>query len=281
VERGVVITGTSTGIGRATALALDRLGYRVFAGVRRQEDARSLAEAGSERLVPIQLEVTDAKAIDGARRHVEEIQGAAGLAGLVNNAGVLFSGPLEFLPLEDLRQQFEVNVFGDIAVTQTFLPLIRQGRGRVVNVGSVAGKVSAPFVSPLSASKFAMESLNDALRMELRPWNIPVVLIEPGFVASAAPAKVAANVEQLCRRLPPEGVDRYGEIYRRAMAQMVRDNVKGITSEAVARVVVRALTARRPRTRYAVGRDAKALTVLARLLPDRLLDRIRARVFGL
>ena len=277
----VVITGTSTGIGRATALALDHLGFHVFAGVRKETDAKSLANEASSRLTPVFLDVTDTDSIAKVREQVAETVGEDGLAGLINNAGVLFNGPLEFISLEDLRQQFEVNVFGDIAVTQAFLALIRKGKGRIVNVGSVAGKFAAPFFSPLSASKFAMESFTDALRLELHPWKIPVVLIQPGFVDTAATGKVEENSAAMLKKLSPEGVELYGETFRRRSKEAIRGNVKGIPAEEVASVIVKALMVAKPKIRYAVGLRARVTITLARLLPDRVLDWIRIRMFGL
>ena len=249
----VVITGTSTGIGRATALALDGLGFHVFAGVRKETDAKSLANEASSNFTPVFLDVTDTDSIAKVREQVAAAVGGDGLAGLINNAGVLFSGPLEFIPLDDLRRQFEVNVFGDIAVIQAFIALIREGKGRIVNVGSLAGRISVPFFSPLCASKSAMESLTEALRLELHPWRIPVVLIAPGFVDTAATAKVEENSKAMLKKLPPEGVEFYGETFRRRSEEGVQANAKGIPAEEVASVIVKALTVAKPETRYEVG----------------------------
>jgi NAD(P)-dependent dehydrogenase (short-subunit alcohol dehydrogenase family) len=178
----VVVTGTSTGIGRATALHLDRLGYRVFAGVRRAEDAVRLRSEGSERLAPVLLDVTDIGSIEAAAKTVSAEVGERGLAGLVNNAGIVTGGPLEFVPLDELRRQLEVNTVGPVAVIQHFLPLVRRGRGRVVFVSSIGGRFSQPIVGPYCASKFALEALADALRMEVAPSGIHVSLVEPGAV---------------------------------------------------------------------------------------------------
>ncbi|MEX0791398.1 MAG: SDR family NAD(P)-dependent oxidoreductase, partial [Actinomycetota bacterium] len=171
-DRGaVVITGASTGIGRATAPRLAAIGFRVFAGVRKQADADSLKQEAPA-VTPLILDVTDEHSIAEAATAVKAAVGANGLAGLVNNAGITVPGPLEFLPAEDLRRQFEVNVIGPIAVTQAFMPLLRAGKGRIVNVGSIGGRVSTPFLGAYSASKFAIEAISDALRVELRPWGI-------------------------------------------------------------------------------------------------------------
>lgn len=280
MSEAVLVTGCSTGIGRATAVALDRLGYRVYAGVRKEKDADVLRDTGSERMIPILLDVTDSKQIAAAREQIEAEEGERGLAGIVNNAGVLFSGPVEFVPLDDVRQQFEVNVIGDLAIIQAFLPLIRKGHGRVINIGSIGGKIAIPYVSPLCASKFAMECFTDALRVELAPWKIPVVMIEPGLVATAAAPKVAANAEHSYGSLPPEGVELYGKSFKRVMDQAVIDQDKGVAPERVANVVVKALRARRPRTRYVVGRE-RPIVAVAQFLPDRVLDFVRTRLIGI
>ena len=157
----IVITGASSGIGEACALYLDELGYRVFAGVRKPAAGEALKAKASKRLAPVILDVTDVASIDRAVETVKAAVGAAGLAGLVNNAGIGVGGPLEVVPLADLRKQFEVNVIGQVAVTQALLPLLRQGRGRIVNMGSIAGRATMPFMGPYSASKFALEALTD------------------------------------------------------------------------------------------------------------------------
>ena len=197
-DRGaVVITGASTGIGEACALHLDKLGFRVFAGIRKAVDGDSLRQRASERLVPVRLDVSDQMEIDEAARHIIQALGGHGLAGLINNAGIVVGGMLEFLPLEALRRQLEVNVVGQIAVTQALLPSLRKARGRIVNIGSVAGLISSPFTGAYSASKFALEALTDSLRMELRPWKIHVSLIEPGFIQTPILKKSVAAAEAL------------------------------------------------------------------------------------
>ena len=180
----VVITGASTGIGRVCAFHMDKLGFRVFAGIRNESDGRSLIEGSAGRITPLLIEVTDSVSALAAADRVAGAVGSAGLSGLVNNAGIVVAGPLEFLPLSELRKQFEVNVLGQIAVTQAFLPLLRQARGRIVNMSSIAGRVAFPYIGPYSASKYALEAISDALRIELLPWGISVSVIEPGDVAT-------------------------------------------------------------------------------------------------
>src|SRR5512133_1382728 len=191
--RSVLVTGASSGMGRACAVRLSAAGFTVFAAVRKESDADALRERGSPRLVPVLLDVTKAETISTAASAIREAVGESGLAGLVNNAGIAVTGPIELVPLEELRRQFEGNVFGQVAVTQAFLPLVRAARGRIVNVGSVGAKFALPFGGALNSSKAAFESLSDSLRMELRPWGIHVVLVSPGAIRTSAEAKLVAE----------------------------------------------------------------------------------------
>jgi NAD(P)-dependent dehydrogenase (short-subunit alcohol dehydrogenase family) len=277
--RSVLITGASTGIGRATALHLANGGQRVFAGVRKDADGDALTSAVTRGLEPLIIDVSDQSSIDAAAKIVDEAVGPDGLSGLVNNAGVAISGPLEYLPIEDLRKQLEVNVIGQIAVTQTFLPLIRRARGRVVNIGSVAGRApSAPLLGPYSASKVAMEALTDSLRAELMPWGIFVSIIEPGNIATPIWTKADSDFDHLESVMPEEGMDRYGRLITSGRRIAMMAGRTGVSPEKVARAVEHALTARRPKTRYLVGRDAWVRARVETLLPDRVRDRILARV---
>ncbi|MGE5071917.1 MAG: SDR family oxidoreductase [Anaerolineae bacterium] len=264
----VVITGASTGIGRACALYMDRLGWQVFAGVRRDADGQALRAAASSRLVPVPLDVTDAGSIREAARLVREAVGAAGLSGLVNNAGIPYGGPVEFLDLAELRRLFDVNFFGVIAVTQAFLPLLRTARGRIVNMSSVSGLVASPFVSPYSTSKFAMESLSDSLRVELHPWGMHVAVVEPGAIRTPIWDKAHGVLSELIQAAPKDGLELYGGAISGMQGSFVNH---GIPPEAVARAVAHALTSSRPKTRYPIGIDG-AVVRLVRRLPDRLRD---------
>jgi len=274
-----VITGASTGIGAACALHLDGLGFRVFAGIRKPADGEALAQKGSPRLVPIELDVTDAASIAAARR-VADAVGGAGLVGLVNNAGIVVAGPLEILPIADLRRQLEVNVVGLVAVTQAFLPLLRRGRGRIVNMGSISGRMVTPLLAPYGASKFAVEALTDALRLEVRPWGIAVAVIEPGAVATPIWDKGRAAGEALKQGTPPEGQRLYADAVAAVENAAARAARHAIPPDAVARAVAHALTSPRPKTRYLVGKDARIQSIVA-LLPDRLRDRLLALALGL
>jgi len=277
----VVVTGASTGIGRACALRLDRLGFLVFAGVRRDADGKALKKASKSGLTPLLIDVTEKASITAAASAVDNAVGEEGLAGLVNNAGIAVPGPLEFLPLDDLRSQMEVNVIGQVAVTQSFLPLLRKGQGRIVNIGSIGGRMATPFLGAYAASKFAMEALTDSLRMELKPWGISVSIIEPGSIDTRMWEKGQDAADVLLEKLPPEGHKFYDpavNAMRKAAEKTARE---AIPPSAVAKAVVHALTSDKPKTRYVVGTDARIQAVVARLVPDRMRDWLVAREMGL
>jgi NAD(P)-dependent dehydrogenase (short-subunit alcohol dehydrogenase family) len=276
----VVVTGSSTGIGRACALHLDRLGFRVFGGVRTDEDGDRLRSAASERLEPLILDVTDPGHI---ARAVERVSGATEppLAGLVNNAGIGVGGPLELMPVSDFRHQIEVNLIGQVAVTQAFIPALRRARGRLVFISSIGGLVATPYMSPYHASKFGIEAIGDALRLELRSSGIQVSIVEPGSIATPIWEKGRATATAVRGNLSAEGQDLYGKSLARAEEMLGQTAERGSPPEKVAKVVAHALTAGRPRTRYLVGADARAMATLKRLLPDRLRDRLLARVSGI
>jgi NAD(P)-dependent dehydrogenase (short-subunit alcohol dehydrogenase family) len=276
--KAVVITGASTGIGRATALYLSGRGHHVFAGVRKDADGEDLARAASGRLDPVIIDVTDQGSIDAAVKVVGEATDG-GLHGLVNNAGVTVSGPLEYLPIEDLRKQLEINVIGQIAVTQAFLPLIRTGLGRIVNIGSVAGRApSAPLLGPYAASKMAMEALTDSLRTELMRFHIPVSIIEPGSIATPIWDKAGDDFDHLVSVMPEEGMERYGKLIESGRKIAAAAGRGGIPPEKVAKAVEHALSSRRPKTRYLIGKDAWVRAHVEALLPDKVRDRAVARV---
>lgn len=277
----VFITGASSGIGRATALLLAGHGFRVFAGVRKPTDGASLASQSAGRIVPIEIDVTIPDAVTAAAQKVDEQVGDDGLGGLVNNAGIGTPAPVEYMGTEALRRQFEVNVFGQVAVTQAFLPLIRRGKGRIVNVGSVGSHIAIPFGGALCGSKGAFTLLSDALRLELRPYGIHVCLIEPGAISTPAVEKTLGDAEAIIAALPPEGAARYGDKLREFVRRGHAREANGSRPEVVAEAIRHALTARRPRLRYAVGKDARMMVALPRILPERALDRLRLRTLGL
>lgn len=277
IPSSIVITGASSGIGAACALLLDADGFRVFAGVRREEDGAALQAQASDRLTPLQLDVTDATSIAAAGEVVHAAVGAAGLGGLVNNAGIAVGTPLEFVPIDDLRRQLEVNVLGVVAVTQAFLPLLRLGHGRIVNMSSISGRVTSPFFGPYSASKFALEALSDALRGELRPWGLHVAVVEPSNIATPIWEKSLAAADRLIAAFPPQAHELYGKVIPALREQVRASGRAGLPPERVAHAVYHALTARRPRTRYLVGRGVRLAIPLITYLPDRLRDALLAR----
>ena len=273
MDRGnVVVTGASTGIGQASALRLAELGFHVYAGVRKPADGEALKRSGKGALTPVRLDVTDE---DSIRESLGALNGKP-LAGLVNNAGIVVSGPLELVPVNLWRKQFEVNVIGQVAVTQAFLPALRAGRGRIVNMSSIGGRLALPLAGPYAGSKFALEGISDSLRREVKKWGIAVSLIEPGAILTPIWDKSIEDVNAMIGRVPP---DKY-ELYRpliEAMRRLVADTVKTASpAQLVVEAVEHALTASRPKTRYLVGRDAKTRILLTRL-PDSLVDTLILR----
>ncbi|MGE0443195.1 MAG: SDR family oxidoreductase [Gemmatimonadales bacterium] len=268
----IVVTGASTGIGAACAGRLASLGYRVFAGVRRAEDGDRLRAEHRGDIVPVRLDVTQPAEIAAAVDQVRAVVGERGLDGLVNNAGLAVGGPIEFLPVDEVRRQFEVNVFGLLAVTQAFLPLLRTARGRIVNMGSIAGKSVSPFVGPYCMSKHAVEALTDALRLELADAGIQVSVIEPGAVKTPIWSKGASEFARIDQILPPTALDRYGAKLAFFAKVLEANDRRGVPAAVVADAVVDALENAEPRTRYLVGIDAKVRAWISRWLPDRAGD---------
>ncbi len=280
MQRSVVVTGASSGIGRACALDLVKQGFRVFAGVRKSKDAAELRAEGGEALLPVEIDVTKRTTIDMARGVVGDALSGAGLDGLVNNAGIGNTAPVEFVTDEDLRHHFEVNVFGQVAVTQAFLPLIHRAVGRIVNIGSVGSHVTMPFGGALCASKSALQSLTDALRLELRPFGIHVCLVEPGAISTPGVDKALGDIEAVIRSLPEDGAVRYGDQLRAFARIGYEHESHGSSPDVVAAAVRHALTARNPHVRYPVGKHARTLEAVARVVPDEFLDQLRLRLFG-
>lgn len=279
--RFVLITGASTGIGAACAIGCAERGMTVLAGVRDLVAGDALQATGGKAIIPVQLDVTDGESITNAADVVARHVGEAGLYGLVNNAGIAIGSPLELIPLQQLRRQLEVNVVGQIAVTQAVLPLLRRARGRIVNMGSIAGRGTIPMMGPYSASKHALEALTDALRLELYPWGIEVSIIEPGAIATPIWDKsmqISLDVES---EMPADGRHLYEAAARSVREAVGQAAARAIPADAVVKAVLHALTAKRPRTRYLVGRDAKLRAVMLRWLPDRLQDWILKKVLKL
>ena len=263
----VLVTGASSGIGRATVLHLRQLGFDAVGGVRRDEDAERLEAEG---LRALKIDVVDADSIAAARDSL----GNAPLAGLVNNAGIGMGGPLEFLPIEQLRDVLEVNLVGQMAVTQAFLPSLRAGGGRIVNVSSIGGRLALPLGGAYGASKFALEAVSDSLRREPLGQGVDVIVIEPGGVKSPIWAKGNARADETVSAMPPEGERLYGGMIATLRREVDKiETERGMEPHEVAAVIGKALTTSRPRTRYVVGSDAKRRARMAKVVPDRLVAR--------
>jgi NAD(P)-dependent dehydrogenase (short-subunit alcohol dehydrogenase family) len=280
-SKTILITGASSGIGRATALRLAHHGWRVFAAVRRDSDAQALIADAHGTVEGVLLDVTDNDSIAAAARDITARLAGRGLDALFNNAGIGAISPVEFTPPAALREIYEVNVFGQIAVLHAFLPLLRLAKGRIINTGSVGDHLSPPFVGALCSSKAAFASISAALRLELRPQGIHVCVLEPGAINTPAVGKTLGKVERVVAALPPQGAALYGEPLRRLARTFAKNERAGSSPDAVAAVVERALTDRYPKTRYAAGKDSLKLAMLARWLPEKLLDLAILKKFGL
>jgi NAD(P)-dependent dehydrogenase (short-subunit alcohol dehydrogenase family) len=250
----------------------------VFGGVRREPDGAALARDSGGAVRPLILDVTEQPSLDAARKAVDAAIGPDDDFSLVNNAGITVAGPLELLAPSDLRRQFDVNLFGHVAATRTFLPLLRSHRGRILFMGSLFSRISLPFVAPYSASKAALAALAGSLSLELRAWGIPVVLVEPGNIATPIWSRTHRDVVESLPRFDAGQL----ALYRRALESFERLTngyaSGGIGPERVARVVTRALSKRRPRLRYPVGWDSRIFGGIAPILPARFRQWILARV---
>lgn len=283
-RRIAVVTGASSGIGRATSLYLGSNGFEVLAGVRKKADADSLLEEAKEQgaaVTPLTLDVTKPASITRAKGTVQKRAGAKGITGLVNNAGIGIGGPMEFIRLDDLRRQLEVNLIAPVAITQKFLPLLRTGRGRIANITSIGGRMAHPFMGPYHASKFGLEAISESMRIELQPWGIWVAAIEPGNVDTRIWEKGDAAVKELRSKVPPEAGKLYGESMD-AMESLIGEmDGAGFPPKKVAKKVFHALTAKRPKARYLVGADARGAVAAQRLLGARGFARARTRMMKL
>ena len=276
-SKAIVVTGTSTGIGRACALGLDKVGFKVYAGVRKQTDGDAIKQESSDRLIPIVIDVTDSESIASAVGIVAKETGGE-LYGLVNNAGIGRSGALEITPVDDIRKVMEVNVVGLMAVTKAFIPLLRKGKGRIVNIGSTSSLLAFPGASVYSASKFAVRAITDSLRVELKPFGVSVILVAPGAVESAIWEKGQAYKKELRKNVSPEIAQLYAPL--RKFGDKLYEKLKKIPADQVTKAIVHAFTSAKPKCWYVVGSDAKGAVVVARF-PRRLLDRmITKRIQG-
>jgi NAD(P)-dependent dehydrogenase (short-subunit alcohol dehydrogenase family) len=245
--------------------------------VRKEADAERLRSAGA---TPVTIDVTDESSVASAAEQVTGEVGDDGLVGLVNNAGVTVPGPIEFIALDELRRQLEINTLGQVAVTQAFLPALRKGTGRIVFVGSIGGRIAPPFIGAYGASKAAIARISESLRQELASSGMHVALVEPGTVATPIWEKGDQDIKRAIEALPPEGRERYEESMLKGNEAVMKMSRRGIKPDRVARVIESALTSKRPRTRYLVG-DAWIQWGVSRVLPDRVFERGVARVLGI
>ena len=258
-------------MGAATARELARRGFHVLAGVRRDSDADAIRAAGIE---PVILDITKPEQVEALATRVADDLRA--LHALVNNAGIAVNAPVEALPMAEWRLQFEVNLFGHIAVTQALLPALLRNKGRVVNISSVGGKIAMATYGAYAGAKFALEAVSDSLRREVAPLGMQVVVVEPGGVRTEMSGRGIATANQLAAQMTPEQGERYGSLVQAITTQAASFAKSGLPADAAARVIAKAVTTSKPRTRYTIGRDAALLTRLARMLSDRTLDRVVA-----
>ncbi|MET7679981.1 SDR family NAD(P)-dependent oxidoreductase [Streptomyces sp. NPDC005423] len=265
------MTGASTGLGAAAARELARRGFHVLAGVRRDRDADAIRSAGIE---PVILDITEPTQVEALAARIADDPRA--LHALVNNAGVQVNAPVEVLPMAEWRRVFEINLFGHIAVTQALLPALLRGRGRVINISSIGGRIAMPTYGAYAGAKFALEAVSDSLRREVAPLGVQVVVVQPGGVRTEMAGRGIETANRLAAGMTPEQDERYGDLVQAINTLMASGTAAGLTADAAAQVVAEAVTARRPRTRYTAGRDATVLVRLSRILSDRVLDRVSA-----
>lgn len=270
----VLITGASTGIGAACAIRLAAAGMHVYAGVREDAAGAALRAQNAALITPLHIDVTDADSIAAAVATLDAQLGDAGLNGLINNAGIAIGGPLEVLPMNEIRRQFDVNVFGALAVTQAFLPQLRRARGRIVNMGSIAGRIALPFLGPYCMSKSALRAMTHALRLEVDAWGIDVALVEPGAIATPIWKKSNAAADVMQATLQNDTLAHYSRHLEGIRRVIAKAEEQAISADAVARAVEHALTAARPKTEYLVGNDARMRAAINAVLPQFLQDKL-------
>ncbi len=272
MNKTILVTGASTGIGWATSLELAEKGWRVFAAVRKEADAKKLRDASSNKVTTVIMDIVDYESVKRGAKEIEKALGGAGLDALFNNAGISVQGPLEIIPIELFEQQMRVNVFGHIFVTQTFLPLLRKAQGRIVFTSSESGRMTLPLMAPYSASKFALEAAASALRIELRPWKIKVSSVELQTIKTPMWEKIDTTTEKLFASVPKQARDLYKDelktlsVFPKWQAEM------GISMKKAVRVIIRALSARSPKARYLVGWEARFLVYSHNITPTWMMD---------
>lgn len=277
----VLVTAAGSGIGQATALELDKLGFKVFAGVRKKEHGEKLSQIASSNLEAVILDVTQTNDITDLKEKLRVSLGNKGLYALVNVAGIADFGPIEALSIDRFRQIFDVNLFGTLELTQAMLPFIRKSKGRIVNVGSVGAHTTIPFGVTICASKHALESLNSGLRIELKPWGIDVIAVDPSSIATPAANRMLDQAKETIGKMTMEQRELYAKPLLSMAESMHKQEMTGAAPETVGKVIAKALLATKPRTRYPVGPNSKKIILLSRLLPDRLFDRLKLKMVGI
>ncbi len=267
-KQAILITGTSTGIGKSCALQLDKAGFKIYAGVRKQADGDNLKKMASDKLIPIILDVTDENSINKAASIIEKDTGHE-LYGLVNNAGIGLGGALEVTPVDEIKKLMDINIIGLLAVTQAFIPMLRKSKGRIVNIGSTSSMLAFPGASAYCASKFAVRAITDSLRIELKPFDMKVILVAPGAIESEIWAKGKAYKEKLRKTISPEISQLYAPLIK--FGKKINDEMKKIPADEVAKDVAHAFTSAKPKSYYIVGKDAKGAAKAAKF-PKGLLD---------
>src|SRR5215470_6956251 len=281
MKKAVVITGASSGIGRSCVERMQRAGWQVFATLRKAADRDRLRTANWDGVVPVLMDVSDPTSIASAAAEIETQLNEQGLDGLVNVAGIGMVRPLEYAKMEDVREIFEINFFGQLAVTQSVSRLLRQNRGRIVNITTIGVNLALPFGGLLNSSKSAFAMISDTLRLEMHPFGVRVCAVEPGAISTPAVDKTLGDLEQVIAGLPPEAQEQYGTIIRKMGKRAYAMEKNGSSPEVVADAVHHALTSERPRIRYRVGKHARLLATLPKVLPESVMDAIRIRMFGL
>jgi len=278
MNKTILVTGASSGIGWATSLELANQGWRVFAAVRKEADAKKLRDASSDKVTTVIMDIVDYDSVKRGAKEIEKALGGAGLDALFNNAGISVQGPLEILPIELFEQQIRVNVFGHVFVTQTFLPLLRKAQGRIVFTSSESGRVTLPLMAPYSSSKFALEAVASALRIELRPWKIKVSSVELQTIKTPMWEKIDITTEKLFTSIPKQTRDLYKDelktlsVFPKWQAEM------GISMKKAVRVIIRALNAKNPKARYLVGWEAKFLVYSHAITPIWMMDWFASKI---
>jgi len=280
LQKRAVITGASSGIGRSCVERMSRAGWQVFAGVRREADRENLRREFAANVWPVLMNVENEASIAAGAADIERQLSGRGLDGLVNVAGIGMIRPVEYATMQDLRKIFDVNFFGQVAIIQAFLRLLRKKRGRIVNITTVGVNIAIPFGGLLNASKSAFAKLSDTLRLEMRSFGVRVIAIEPGSISTPAVDKTLGDLEKVILSLPAEAQALYGASIRKMGRRGYAMEKNGSSSDVVAAAVHHALTSSRPRIRYRVGKHAKLAATLPKILPERLIDAILHRMLG-